>query len=197
MWGENVPAVGTERQRIDRRHRIDRKRPVKMGEKLAAARRLPLQGVSQPVRRHAQQHQAGLAGAMPGGAFDDLGGCREMDEAVGGILGGAGIAAGELGCRPLLLPAHMMDDGVADHGRDTSGNRSGIKGRDSFAKRLRPFVAETGVATVSLRKQFFAECEKQPANPSAICKSFDKRIFPKPSAPLAGVRQRPWIPISG
>jgi hypothetical protein len=137
-----VPAVGTERQRIDRRYRIDRKRPVKMGEKRAAARRFPFQGGSQPLSRNAEQYQPSLAGAMLGSAFDDLGSRREMDEAVGRILGRAGIAAGELGCRPFLRPAHVMDDGVADHGRDTSGNRSGIKDRDSFVAGLRPFVAE-------------------------------------------------------
>ena len=81
-----VPAVGSKWQRIDRRHRIDRKRPIKMGEKLTAARRFPLQRIAEQACRHTQQHKAGLAGPVFGSTFHDLGRCREVDEAIGGIL---------------------------------------------------------------------------------------------------------------
>ena len=137
-----MPAVGPKRQRIDRRHRIDRKRPIKMGEKLTAARWFPFQGIAKPVSWHAQQHKPGLASPVLGGTFHDLGSCREVDEAVGGILRGAGITAGEFGGCPLFLPAHMMNDGVADHGRDISGNHSGVKGRGNSVTSMRLSVAD-------------------------------------------------------
>ena len=96
-------AVGTERQRIDRRHGGDRERSIEMGEKLIAARFFPSQGRTQPVGGHAQQHKAGLPCPMLRGAAHDLGSCRKMDEAVGGILRGAGIAAGEFGGNPFRI----------------------------------------------------------------------------------------------
>ena len=184
-----MPAVGSERQRIGRRHRIDRKRPIKMGEKLTAARRFPLQRVAEQACRHTQQHKAGLAGPVLGRAFHDLGSCREMDEAIGGILRGAGIAAGEFGGCPLFLPAHMMDDGVADHGRDTSGNRPGVKGRDNLGDKH---------AAIRCNGNFLQNARSKLPTHRQFANTFEKRICPpgyRPRQPVSDPEV--FKPISG
>src|SRR3954452_24660064 len=128
-----------------------------------------------PAHRNQHFQWLGATTEMPKMRKVELRGCREMDEPIGGILRGAGIAAGESGGCPLLLPAHMIDDGVAGHGRDTSRNRSGVKGRDAFAARryrkthatirygVRPhrnFLVTAQVA-LSMTDQLQAEIEKR------------------------------------
>jgi hypothetical protein len=109
MGRQDVQTIIPQRQRINPQYSRGQKRAVKMGEKLAAARRFPFQGIATGPRFHGQQQQACLAGAMAGGTFRQLGCGGKMDEAIRLILGGAIIATGSLGCLPFLGTTHVKD----------------------------------------------------------------------------------------
>jgi hypothetical protein len=94
---------------MDRDHGGQRQGAIEMGEQLAAARRLPTQGVTQTGSLDGQQQKAALSSPVTGGRLFDLGGGGEMDEAVGLILGGAPIESNVLGSPPFLGPAHMIN----------------------------------------------------------------------------------------
>src|SRR5579863_4012811 len=80
-----------------------------MREQVAAARLLPAQAVPEPRRLDRDEHQPGLAGAVPPGAFGDLRRGRKMQEAIAPVVGGALVASGGNRRCPCLGRAHVID----------------------------------------------------------------------------------------
>ncbi len=80
-----MPSVGPQGKVMDGRHSREQDRAVQMRKQRAAARGFPTEFVSKFCAIDFDQHQAGLAGAMPGRAFDDLAGSRKMQKTVGSI----------------------------------------------------------------------------------------------------------------
>jgi len=87
-----------------------------MGEELAAARGRPAQSAAQAGGVDREQDQAMLAGAVSCRAFFDLRGGREMNEAVGRILVGTGVAPRRQGGAPLLFATHVINQGRRHRG---------------------------------------------------------------------------------
>src|SRR5262249_9843110 len=83
----------------DRPHRAAIKLAIEMREQLIVARTLPAQRLAQGVDVHLDQKQPGLAEKMLPRGLGDLGGGREMDKTVAGIVGAAAVHA-----LPLSLP---------------------------------------------------------------------------------------------
>jgi hypothetical protein len=83
----------------------------------------------------------------------------------------------------------MMNDGVADHGRDISGNHSGVKGRDNSVISMRLSVADVNFSQnarskLPTHRQFANRFEKR------ICPSGHRHLQPE-SGPAV------YKPISG
>ena len=68
---------------------VEVERSVEMREQLAAARFLPAKALSKPAGVYGKKHEIALAGEIFGQSAGDLVPCRQMDEAVAGIVGRA------------------------------------------------------------------------------------------------------------
>src|ERR1051326_1717780 len=80
-----------------------------MREEGATARRLPFEERAELCRLDRHQDKICLAGSVLARALADLLGGGEMDEAVGGVLGGAAVEACRFRRRPLVPAAHVVD----------------------------------------------------------------------------------------
>ena len=80
-----MPSALPQGKVVDGRYRCKRNRAIQMWEQSAATRGFPAEFASEFCTIGFDQEQAGLAGAVPGRAFDDLAGSREMQEPVGPI----------------------------------------------------------------------------------------------------------------
>src|SRR6476646_1966599 len=84
-----MAAVLLQWQRVDRDYIVKVERTVEMGEELGSLGRLPAEMLAQPFRVDGKQHEIGLTGEIFGESSCHLATCRQMDEAVAGIVGRA------------------------------------------------------------------------------------------------------------
>ena len=97
---------------------------VEMGEKGAAARHLPFQGLAQLVGLDGGQHQPLDPGEVFRRRLGGLFGGREVDITVGQVDGGAG----GLACGHEVLPFGSAEDLVNQHGAAMPRNAAPVNG---------------------------------------------------------------------
>src|SRR5262249_42057435 len=119
-----------------------RQRAVKVREQVAAAGCLPFQRPVEHVGIDCNQQQIRGTGKMLGRSLADLGGGREMDEAVAGVDGGTEEHPGPLRLAPKL-------------------------GFQDFVDGLRHAVPESALKTNSSKPRL---CERPQAPPDRACR---------------------------
>src|SRR5437868_3907078 len=93
-------AVGARAQIEDGGDRAEIEFAIEMRKQFAVARRLKAQRVAERIDIHRDQEQPGLAREMFSRGLADLGGGREMNKPVAGIIGAAAKNALPLGLAP-------------------------------------------------------------------------------------------------
>src|SRR5258708_2242510 len=122
--GKDVALIGAQRQRSCPPHRGERQCTVKMGKQIAAARNLPFQRAFERIGIDRHQHQVGGGGEMLRRGLADLGGGREMNEAITLIDAGAAEQAATLRLAPKRFLADLVNG--RRHGAPDSAVRYGF-----------------------------------------------------------------------
>src|SRR5260221_3264793 len=92
-------------------HRAEIELAMEMRKQLVVARALPAQGIAERARVDLDQEQAGLAEIVLSRGVFDLGGGREMNEAVAGVIGASAIDALPFGLAPGRGRADFVNHG--------------------------------------------------------------------------------------
>jgi hypothetical protein len=115
------------------------KRTVEMGEELAAAGRLPAETLAEPFGVDGEQHEIAMTGEIFGESSRDLPACRQMDEAVTGIVGGALVTPAS----PRLLERRARADFIDRFTHETWATVArGLPGQQAIEHRVSEWVGQ-------------------------------------------------------